>query len=325
MMTVDKKFPNSKSGCPINQMTFGEIVRYLQGGYEPPVQRAIASHVQFCNACAAELERVKALRKVGRHLMDEHLADFASEDATEAAPHLEPALLAAFADHALSSEEVEKVVNHLSSCHACYQQFAALSHEIERPVPARFKTPEEVVASMLAPEPASAVDLGAPFREIWNRVTAWSERVLGGAWRAPAAALALGLLVLLAILPNLHHANVISLQAVQQAIANPDQVVSGNMPGVTLRNDVLVIGPEVGEEVIFTWPAVEERPVSNYRVGLYDSENRKVVEEDVTETRWVIPVSIFAPGERYTINVVAFYEGGGVRPVIRGQKIERAE
>lgn len=324
MMTVDKKFPNSKSGCPINQMTFGEIVRYLQGGYEPPVQRAIASHVQFCNACAAELERVKALRSVGRHLMDERLADFAEEAASEE-PHLKPALLAAFVDRELLPEEAEEVVAHLASCHACYQQFAALTREIERPVPARYKTPAEAMKPLLAPESAPPVDLGMPFRELWDRITAWSDRVLGGPWRAPAAALALGMLVLLAILPNLQRSNVISLQAVQQAIANPDQVVSGKMPGVMLRNDVLLITPKAGEEVVFTWPAVKERPVSNYRVGVYDGDNRLVLEKDVKGTQWEIPTTTFVPGERYTINVVAFYEGGGVRPVIRGQKIERVE
>ena len=324
MMTVEKTFPNSKSGCPINQMTFGEIVRYLQGGYEPPVQRAIASHVQFCNACAAELERVKALRKVGRHLMDEHLTDFAEEAVSEE-PHLEPALLAAFIDRELALEEAEKVVAHLASCHACYQQFAAVTREVERPVPARYKTPAEAMEPLLAPEPTAPVDLGAPLRELWNRVAAWSERVLGGPWRAPAAALALGMLVMLAILPNLHRSNVISLQAVQQAIANPDQVVSGEMPGVTLRNDILIITAEAGEEVVFTWPAVKERPVSNYRVGVYDGKDQLVLEKDVKETRWEIPTTTFEPGTPYTINVVAFYEGGGVRPVIRGQKIERAE
>ncbi|GIV60990.1 MAG: hypothetical protein KatS3mg043_2079 [Rhodothermaceae bacterium] len=328
IMTAQEKKQPVRAGCPIIQMTVGEVIRYLQGGYEPPVQRAIDKHVRFCNTCAAELERVRALRGIGRHLMQEHLYGAPEED--PAAPeHLDEVRLAAFVEGTLAPADQEAVRAHIIACYTCYQQYAAAVYDLETPVTAAHRTPQEALQLVLAPETTAPPSLLTVARErlhtLWRRLTAWSEQVFGGPLRAPALALALGMLAVLLVFPLFRTSNVISLQTVQQAIANPDQVMSGRLPGATLRNDVLVITGNEDEEIVFTWPDVGEQRVSGYRVRVYDDENRRILEQDVPENAWAVTPAVFAPGVTYTLNVVAFYEEGGVRPVIRTQKIQRVE
>ncbi|GIV57517.1 MAG: hypothetical protein KatS3mg042_0430 [Rhodothermaceae bacterium] len=331
MIMTAQETPFTKTGCPICQMTPGEVMRYLQGGYEPPVQRAIAAHVQYCNACAAEVERVRALQQVGYHVMLTNLYD---PDEVSERGHLTEATLAAFIEEALPEAERRDVAGHLASCHVCYQHYARALHDLHTPVSAADRAPREALAQVLLPSGRSAADrtpvtarwkgIERRLQTAWERIERWSEEVLGGPMRAPALALAVATVVLLLVVPMFGGTQVISLEEVQNAIANPDQVMSGRLPGITLHNEVLVLAS--GEDkVVFTWPAVEERPVSNYRVGLYDGQNQKVLEADVTENRWTLDPKMLEPGQRYTLNVVAFYEGGGVRPVIRGQKIRLAE
>ena len=60
--------------CPSQQMSFADIARYLQGGYDEPVQNALAQHIRFCNACQEAVERVSALRRTGHYDMITHVA-----------------------------------------------------------------------------------------------------------------------------------------------------------------------------------------------------------------------------------------------------------
>lgn len=320
MVAYRKKQNGEPAGCPVHQMTFGEVVRYLQGAYEPPVQRAITSHVKYCNACAAELERVKALRKAGEHIFAEHLVDFG--EAPEGVKHVEEALLAAFVDDALSQDDRAEVAEHLASCHFCYHQYAAVISDVASPVAARYRAPARSIESVLALVPSAS--FGQSFRAVWHNVASWSERVLGGPWRAPTLALALGVLVMLILIPGLKKSTVISLQALHQNGEDPDQVISGSLHAFTLKNDVLILTPGSGSRVSFTWPAVEERTVTHYRVSIYDENNTRISEQDVKDNKWSVSRATLRTEGYFTINVVAFYEGGGVRPVIRAQKI-RAE
>ena len=94
MVTRGESASSNTTSCPIQQMQFGEIVRYLQGGYDSPVQRAISNHVKYCNTCAEELERIKALRKVGLHVVFGHLLQEEDhEDTATSGPLMMPLLL----------------------------------------------------------------------------------------------------------------------------------------------------------------------------------------------------------------------------------------
>jgi len=321
MMVANRIHEHGEStGCPVHQMTFGEIARYLQGGYEPPVQRAIASHVKYCNVCAAELERVIALRASGGHIFSEHLADFTPE--SSGVEHIEDAVLAAFVDNRVDEHEQERIVAHLASCHACYQHYAAAVNDSLVPVPSRLHVPASVIATVLDPVPT--MSLGQALGNWLGHLNGLCERFLGGPWKTPALAIALGVIVMIILLPGLPKTPEISLQALHQNAGDGDHIISGNLHSYDLDDDVLVLKREIGAKVSFTWPLVNDHPVKTYRIGVYNDKNVLVSKKDLTENKWTVARDVFKTESFFTLNVIALYEGGGVRPIIRAQKI-RAE
>ena len=76
LMTNHTEISNEqRSTCPTQQMSFADVARYLQEGFDEPVQNALSAHIQYCNTCQDELDRVGAIMSTGRHLMGSQLVD----------------------------------------------------------------------------------------------------------------------------------------------------------------------------------------------------------------------------------------------------------
>ncbi|MDX1741359.1 MAG: zf-HC2 domain-containing protein, partial [Rhodothermales bacterium] len=189
------------SACPISQMSFGDISRYLQGGFEPAVRKAVAAHVVYCNACREELERVKALRKSGRHMMISNLRNEDDDDQThDGGEHVQEVALAAFIDNGLTGEQRNHVTEHVASCHDCYVKFSALQKELSGTVPQPLRAPASVVEALKKPVPtySPSLDVAGLGRQIIGSI----ENLLGLRWTQPALAFATGVLVMLMFLPS---------------------------------------------------------------------------------------------------------------------------
>lgn len=318
MMTASEpKSRDTHATCPIHQMSFGEIVRYLQQGYEAPVQRALASHVKYCNVCAAEVERVQALCQAGHHVMSEHLEDFGAE----AVSTLDDADLAAYVDGVLSGREAEAVARQIAGSHASYLQYTAVVQDLGTPVEARYRVPAEALAAVRIPVPQTVPAFQAHLRRGWARLRQGLAPLFASPWR-PALALALGVLVMLVVWPRADGPTVVPL-AGPAGTAVSDEVLSGAVPGVRADGPVLVLTPDAGEQVVFTWPAASERPVDHYLVQVYDAENAEIFETSVTEPSWTADTALFAGDVPYSVLIMAVYQADGGRRLVSRQVVQR--
>ena len=319
MMASPETLPQDHhTTCPIHQMTFGEVVRYLQNGYETPVQRALLSHVKYCNVCAAEVERVRALCQAGQHVMTEHLEDFYLEPASA----LDEAQLAAYIDGVLSEKEAKVVARQIAESHACYQQFSAVERDLGTPVAAHYRAPAEALNAVRLELPQALPQLQEQLRRHWAHLRDRLAPLFAAPWRAPALALVLGALALLVIWPRMQGPTVIPL-AGPTGTATAEEVLSGQVPGVQAEGDILFISPDAGEKLTFSWLPPEERPVDHYHIGVYDAENRMITEVNTATTEWTTGTALFADTTPYTVLVMAVYDDGGRRPVSR-QKVQRS-
>ena len=95
MTNQQENITQQPSTCPTRQMSFADVARYMQDGFDEPVQRALSAHIQYCNACQDELDRVQAIMSTGRHLMGSELVE---SEASGTDSMLSEALVAAYLD-----------------------------------------------------------------------------------------------------------------------------------------------------------------------------------------------------------------------------------
>ncbi len=306
-----------QQSCPIQQMSFGDVSRYLQGGFDSAVQRAVAAHVVYCNSCREELERMKALRTAGRHVMVSQLTDVERENNDgdeQGGGHVEEAVLAAYIDNGLTTDHRIRVTEHIASCHPCYLQFSALEKELDSPVPRPLRAPADLVAAMKRPVPVAAPQLN--LADIGRRIVDTVETMLGLRWTQPALAFAMGVLVMLMFLPSSR--TVIPLPGVSPIQTSFDDKIRSSVdesePTIDTR-PVIMIPAEAGGKLEFTWPG-DKLADGIYRVEIFDENGNQVLDsQEVSENKWVADVSVFKSGSRYDILVSRIGRAGGVQPV----------
>ncbi len=302
------------SSCPIAQMSFGDISRYLQGGFEPAVRKAVAAHVVYCNSCREELERMRALRTSGRHWMVSNLTGSRDDDEPTDDGHVQEVVLAAYIDNGLTGEQRGQVTEHMASCHDCYSRFSSLEKELAGTVPQPLRAPASVSEAIKVPVPSHSQSLGVA--RLGQQILDGLENLIGMRWTQPALAFAMGVVVMLLFLPS--SKTVIPLPGVSPIQTSFDDKVRSSVNGEPAEVDPrpVILLPAGAGELQFTWPGQKDLSDSVYRIEIFDSEGGKVLESvELTENKWVVDVSTFTPGWRYDILISQIGKAGGVRPV----------
>ncbi len=304
-----------KSACPIPQMSFGDITRYLQGGFDQAVQRAVSGHVMYCNSCREELDRVKSLRQAGRHMMVSRLEASREAVGRESTDHIDESALAAYVDNGLGASERAGITEHISHCHACYLQYSALEKEMESPVPRPLRAPAELTATMKLPVAAPREVIG--FADIGKKVVGAVQGLIGLRWSQPALAFAMGVVVMLMFLPS--PKTVIPLPGFSSPFEGFDDKIRSSVDGEEATVDarpVILIPADAKGRLEFTWPGPANLKDGVYRVEIFSAGKDQVIESrEVTENNWKADVSVFQPGMRYEILVSRIGNAGGVQPV----------
>ena len=309
-MNTQQKHDRGTS-CPIPQMSYGEVARYLQGGFDDAVQRALAVHVRDCNTCRTELSRMRDLRMTGRDLM----ASSASHAGEDSGTHLDEMTMAAYVTDGLNREESEAARRHIATCHACYSTFSAVEKELASPVPRRQAAPLDVTASMLRPV-QSQIELQGVRRAAENALSS-IQSLLGRRWTKPALAFALGVFAMLIVSPQ-PKTFVALPQMVSSDVETADHVRSSTDIGdfATEFDQVMSLPESDDGTLVFTWADPLASGAGKYRVEVYSVANSQVLESsEVTDTRWEVDASAFEPGTTYDILITYLADTGGVRPV----------
>ncbi len=303
------------SACPISQMSFGDVSRYLQGGFEPAVRKAVAAHIVYCNACREELDRVKSLRSAGRHMMISNLADADDDDdRTDDDGHVQEVVLAAYIDNGLTGGQRNQVTEHIASCYDCYDRFSSLEKELAGTVPQALSTPVSVMEAMKKPLPSHSEALGVA--HLGQRILESLQNVAGMRWTQPAVAFAAGVFVMLTFLPSSR--TVIPLPGFSPVQESFDDKVRSSVDGQPPQLDTrpVIMLPSGAGNLEFTWPGETKLTNSVYRIEIFDAQGDQVLETvELTENKWVVDVSQFAPRSRYDILISRIGRAGGVSPV----------
>ncbi len=311
-MDVDNK------KCPAQQMSFSDISRYLQGGFDEPVQRALAQHVQFCNACQEAVERVSALRRTGHNQMVARLATVPENDASDDMPGgpgggIPEAELAAFIDNQLSGVEDSRVGGTIASSYANYVQFAAAESELTTPTGTQHLTPRHVMDAMMVPE--------YQHEAVTASVSAWLDRVaeafssfLALRWPAPAAAFALGMLLMVAVMPT--GETIIALPGFADEVESYEDGHVRSGLDSPVEPGAVAIPVQRSKRIAFSWqPAAYPEPVT-YRVDVADANGNALGEPvETDENRVRLDAREFDAGQVYTVSVMARLPNGGLMPV----------
>jgi len=301
------------SGAALENMTFGEISRYLQSGYATPVQRAISAHVMYSNAAADELDSIKTLRRLGHEVMTTYVAEMDLAVATEEETLLVPELLAAYLDGVLSPDEAAVVSERIANSYACYQQYAGLQRELATPVPARLHAPAKALALVRQPVPDASQR--QPFMvRLLLRLADWVMTWLDQHWRATALSLAIGLFALFALLPVLQGPDTIALQpfVVDEQGA---QVLSGQPQDAPAETAERAIFPaDTKARLVFTWSARTD--VEAYLFSTTTEDGMQVIiQQETDSTLFSLDRALLTPGQPYHTLVLARYTSGDTGPV----------
>jgi len=305
----------AQSPCPTKQMSFGDAVRYLQGGFDEPVQRAIAAHVQYCNSCQEQLEHFRALRRTGGQLLSTpHLDETTSDEL------LTDATLAAYLDGALPEAEHDAVTGKIASSYDTYVRFSALKADLRRPVEPGFSPPGAAVETLkiATPDDAAAIEWRTPLEVVWERLVESAQTLVAMHWPAPAAAFAVGAIVMMLLSPPSETIVAIPGLALPGASTQSEHVRSGLAETDAAAPAVdMVIKARPRQNLAFTWkPATV--PVDLYSVRLVGEDGMSVIEPIVSEQPSVsIRADELEFGKPYTVSVLGAMKSGGFMPVAR--------
>lgn len=300
-------------------MSFGDTSRYLQGGFEESVQKELDEHISHCPNCQEEIDRVQSLMNKGKNMMSSRLKTVeTSKTSLPNIEHVEDAVLAAYVDNGLEQEDRATVSKHLSDCHWCFTQYAALKQELAVPVESALIAPFELVEAMKrAPEVKTAQAKKAEWTTLIEGVNAAFDQVLALRWPAPAMAFAVGVMLMVLLIPV--GKTIIPLPGPGLA---PDQV-DGKIHSGFLDEDgeslygssVVQIPADLEGTVTFTWPAVEYVEGLYYNVDVSDGEGLNFGEYKIDTNSWTIDISLFEPEKVLALTVVASIPDRGVMPV----------
>lgn len=305
-MTSDSRDATHGAPCPTTQMSFADIARYLQGGFDEPVQRAIAQHVQFCNNCREAIDRVAALRRTGRHAMTTRVA----EDST-----IPLSLMAAYVDDELDAGERDQVNSSISRSYAGYLQFASTLSELSTDPGPQYKTPQRALDAMLVSEKTPATQrVGASMSGLLDRAAESLSSLLALRWPAPVAAFAVGMLLMLMILPP--GETIVALPGFADEIDLYDDSHIRSSLGEPISQDAIAVPVQRGRKVTFSWlPANYPEPVT-YRIDVADASGNATHEPlETANTKVTISARDLHTDSVYTVSVLARLPNGGLMPV----------
>lgn len=304
----------AQSPCPTKQMSFGDAVRYLQGGFDEPVQRAVAAHVQYCNSCQEHLEHVRALRRTGGQLLSspQETQDLSAEELTDAA-------LAAYLDGALPSDEHDRVTRQIASNYNNYLRFSALKTELNHPLEAGFAPPVAAIENVKVAVPdLVTTEWRTPVEIVLERLTQSVQTLFALRWPAPAMAFAVGAILMMVFSPGAQ--TIVTIPGLTPPGMSEDSHIRsglGDDASSALAVDV-VIPVKKRQDVTFTWNAASNQPVSLYRVLITDADGTDAIEQIVTENNAVtLKANKLHVEVPYTLSVVGSLENGGMMPVAR--------
>ena len=313
-MTNHKETANEqRSTCPTKQMSFADVARYLQKGFDEPVQNALSAHIQYCNVCQDELDRVEAIMSTGRHLMGSQLVDVEHPASDESI--LSEALVAAYIDGGLSERESNLVTQHLADNYKSYAMFTAIEKDLKGDI--NFQAPQRVREIVRAEQPEILPSFTEQLQEHVSGLVAAVQQLFELKWPAPALAFAVGVLAMLMFIPAGRTIIAIPGGAVQADDGSGRIHSSFDMQGASEAtapgNSVVNLPESVSGKLTFTWPSVKN---AMYRAELSDaSTNTVLLKTRTSSPEWNIDVSTFQSGKTYTLFVTASTEETGVTPV----------
>jgi anti-sigma factor ChrR (cupin superfamily) len=286
-------------------MGTSEVLRYVQRGYDAPVQRTLDAHVETCEACRAEVDRARALQRTGLHALLAHGSD--------ADAPLSAETLAAYAEGSLEVDALAQFEQNVGASYAAYRHYAAFERARQSdaaPMAVPSKALDLVLAQEAAPvaprAAASAREVAAP--SFGERLAAWTDHVLdqiGGVLAprrlAPAGFAIAAVLALVVLAP---------WQSDSASVIVPG--LSEGTEGVTFSVDAETAAAVVdadAETLSFTWEAAAE--ATGYQVFVTDAAGNQIgATASVESAEWDAEAEAFAVGETFTLGVSAVYPEG---------------
>ena len=288
-------------------MSFADVARYLQEGFDEPVQRALSAHIQYCNVCQDELDRVQAIMSTGRHLMGSEIVGTQTSGTDSL---LSEALVAAYLDGGLTESEQNLVTQHLADNYSSFALFSAIEKELSKPVDA--VAPERAISRVQVAEP---VPVPSYTEELRTRFASWIssiQQVFELRWPAPALAFAAGVIAMLVFVPSSR--TIIPLPGAALPMDDGTGILSGNMDApVQFAGTVVTLPANIKGDVTFTWAEVEG---AEYRAELFHPDTGDVLKAlNTKEAEWDLDADLFEHGSTHTLFVTASTEDTGIRPV----------
>lgn len=289
---------------PAEHMQMGEMLQFLQHGYEAPIQAAIKNHAEHNNAWQADLENMQAFR----HVIQDVLSASAEDEAH--AP-LDPGQLAAYIDGNLSAEEAAVVQAQLGNDPMAYRQFAAVEHERTHRVPLRLRTPGRALAGVKVSAETIASTEATQAQSLLERIEGWLQPIFAPQWAMPAYSFALGLLVMMLVLWPSGSQTVVYIPSMMTA--ETEEGIAFGVDGETVVPNVMVLPAE--GDLTLTWQAVEG--IASYSLDVYDANNASILHvDDLTVNQFTLDASMAQGDATYTLSVMGRYPEGGVLPVV---------
>lgn len=289
---------------PLAQMSTADVLRYLQRGFDAPVQRTLDAHVEDCATCRDELDRAVALQHTGYRT----LLAYSSED--ETAP-FEAEDLAAYTSGTLDADAQAGFEAQIGRSYAAYRHYAAFERSQRTedpivPVPAAALARVRALTTSPAVEPAAVPVQAAP--SLSDRLAAWTNRTLDAldsillpSRLAPAGFAIAAVLALIMIAPWSNDSASILVASLSQEGA---EITLGVEPAAEIAS----VDADA-ETLEFAWEPTDD--ATGYQVFVTD-QNGSIVGQivTVTDAEWETDAEAFAPEQAFTLNVSAIYTEG---------------
>lgn len=313
---------SARANCPLATMSFTEIVRYLQGGEEAREHRRIEAHVRECRYCQEDLATVELLQSSGQHFLDTFSG---LVEPPASAGHLDDVTLGAYLDKGLSETEQAAAAQHLSQCHYCYRQLRELEKELAAGAGKALDLPREFLTPEIAPEPEPfpAADQSSPSR--WKNLNTAISRLFQRLWElrwpVPATAFALGMLLMLLLMPG-QEKTVRQFLLLPGGGATEENLhqqfgASGNLPDEFSGNVLEIPYRPTNEAVVFIWPRAEAGAVDSVFIYQFDEGGERILlKEAGAASRAALSGAAFTAQQNYKILVVRQHPQQGVQVVL---------
>ncbi len=335
------------TGCPVPDMTTGEIFRFLDDGYPSGVQSALETHIETCERCTKAVNRARQLRRSGHATLLAALNASSAPNGSLPAPddsavtgrdaHLNAMALARFVDGTAPDTERVAITEHLVDCPQCYRQFAGMSKELSTPPSPSFSTPEAArdrvratPGSVATPSPtpagafstpaaASSGERAEPRSEpsrtqqtpgLLERVGTLLDDLFAPRWAVGLSSAVAGVLLALLVFGPPPDRVVVPLTDGSGSASGNGRVMSGMNPAPPAPAVTLPT-----REPVFTWTALPS--AIRYTVTFTGDDGDNLLETSTTDSRWASPRDLLTPGSTYVLVVTADLDGGAVAPITR--------